>query len=81
EKADKILDGIVARSHVKVADNYTVKPPEAPAQQQLPPGFQPPADEPAPEPPAAKPTPQSPAKPSQQAKPAQQAKPKPTPHK
>jgi parvulin-like peptidyl-prolyl isomerase len=77
EKADKILDGIVARSHVKVADNYTVKPPEAPAQQQLPPGFQTP-DEPAPAP-AAKPTPQSPVKPSQ-AKPAQQAKPKPQPH-
>jgi parvulin-like peptidyl-prolyl isomerase len=36
EKAKKILDDIVARSHVKVADNYTVKPPE---QQPLPPDF------------------------------------------
>ena len=50
EKADKILDDIVARSHVKVADNYTVKPPEqSQLQQQLPPGFEPP--EPAPAPP------------------------------
>jgi parvulin-like peptidyl-prolyl isomerase len=77
EKADKILDEIVARSHVKVADNYTVKPPDAPAQQFSP--FQSPED-PAPPPPGRKPTPQLPAKPSQQAKPAQQAKPKPQPH-
>ena len=79
EKADKILDDIVARSHVKVADDYTVKPPEAPAQQQLPPGFQSQPDEPAPPPPGPKPTPAT--KPVQQAKPAQQqAKPKATPH-
>ena len=77
EKADKILDDIVARSHVKVADNYTVKPPEAAPQQFSP--FQSP-EEPAPTPPGPKPTPQLPAKPSQQAKPAQQAKPKPQPH-
>jgi parvulin-like peptidyl-prolyl isomerase len=71
EKANKILDDIVARSHVKVADNYTVKPPEqSQLQQQLPPGFEPP--EPAPAPPDTKPTP---------AKPTQQAKPKPQPHK
>jgi parvulin-like peptidyl-prolyl isomerase len=75
EKADKILDEIVARSHVKVADNYTVKPPEQSPVQQLPPGFEPP--EPAPAPDDAAP---SPAKPSQ-AKPSQQAKPKPQPHK
>jgi parvulin-like peptidyl-prolyl isomerase len=68
EKADKILDEFVARSHVKVADNYSVKPAEMPAQQ-LPPGFQPP-DEAAPAPPEAKPAPQ-------QVKPSQQAKPKP----
>lgn len=74
EKADKILDDIVARSHVKVADNYTVKPPEQSPAQQLPPGFEPP--EPAPAPDDAKPAPQ--AKPSQ-AKPAQSAKPKPKP--
>lgn len=78
EKADKILDDIVARhnSDVKVADNYTVKPPEAAPQQFSP--LQSP-EEPAPTPPGPKPTPQSPAKPSQQAKPAQ-AKPKPQPH-
>ncbi|HJT68324.1 MAG TPA: peptidylprolyl isomerase [Pyrinomonadaceae bacterium] len=71
EKANKILDDIVARSHVKVADNYTVKPPEqSQLQQQLPPGFEPP--EPTPAPPDTKPTP---------AKPTQQAKPKPQPHK
>jgi parvulin-like peptidyl-prolyl isomerase len=76
EKADKILDEIVARSHVKVADNYTVKPPEQSPVQQLPPGFEPP--EPAPD--EAKPSPQQ-AKPSQQqAKPSQQAKPKPQGH-
>ena len=28
EKAKKVLDEIVSRSHVKVPDNYTVKPPE-----------------------------------------------------
>lgn len=77
EKADKILDEIVARSHVKVADNYTVKPPEQSPAQQLPPGFEPPEpapDEAKPSSPQAKP---SQAKPSQ-AKPSQpQAKPKP----
>jgi len=72
EKADKILDDIVARSHVKVADNFTVKPPEPSPMQQLPPGFEPP-EEAAPAPPAAKPTPQ--------VKTAPQAKPKPQPHK
>jgi parvulin-like peptidyl-prolyl isomerase len=68
EKAKKVLDEIVARSHVKVPDTYTVKPPEQqPAPQGLPPGFTPPpqGQEPtAPAPPPAKPTPkQSPAKP------------------
>jgi parvulin-like peptidyl-prolyl isomerase len=70
EKQKKVLDEIVARSHVKVADNYTVKPPEQQPAQGLPPGFgtppsgdQPPA--PGPEPtkpakPATKPTPKKP---------------------
>src|SRR5437868_6091809 len=72
EKAKKILDEIVARSHVKVADNYAVKPPEQ--SQQLPPGFEPPPPGAA-EPEAdSAPPPQS--KPSPQAK-APQAKPKP----
>jgi parvulin-like peptidyl-prolyl isomerase len=39
EKQKKVLDEIVARSHVTVAENYTVKMPEAQPQQQLPPGF------------------------------------------
>jgi len=63
EKAKKVLDEIVARSHVKVPDNYSVKPPEQqPAPQGLPPGFgQPPAPQgqepPAPAPSPAKPKP------------------------
>ena len=64
EKAKKVLDDIVARSHVKVPDNYTVKPPEQQPMQGMPPGFgQPPpgteAPEPAPAPakPATKPSP------------------------
>jgi parvulin-like peptidyl-prolyl isomerase len=50
DKAKKVLDEIVARSHVKVPDNYTVKPPEQqPAPQGLPPGLTPPpAEAPAP---------------------------------
>jgi parvulin-like peptidyl-prolyl isomerase len=49
EKAKKVLDDIVARSHVKVPDNYTVKPPEQQAPQGLPPGLgePPPGQEPA----------------------------------
>ena len=67
EKAKKVLDDIVARSHVKVPDTYTVKPPEQQAQPALPPGFgappqgeEPAAQEPAPPKPTAK---QTPAKP------------------
>jgi parvulin-like peptidyl-prolyl isomerase len=59
EKAKKILDEIVSRSHVKVAETYTVKPPEQQPMQGLPPGFgQPQQGEP---PPRAQeePTPQS----------------------
>jgi glyoxylase-like metal-dependent hydrolase (beta-lactamase superfamily II) len=58
EKAKKVLDEIVARSHVKVPDNYTVKPPEQQAPQGLPQGFgaPPQGEEPsAPEPSPAKP--------------------------
>jgi parvulin-like peptidyl-prolyl isomerase len=62
DKAKKVLDEIVARSHVKVPDNYTVKPPEQqPAPQGLPPGLTPPpAEAPAP---AASPAKPSAAKP------------------
>jgi parvulin-like peptidyl-prolyl isomerase len=45
EKAKKVLDDIVSRSHVEVAENYQVKMPEQPAQG-MPPGF---APAPAPE--------------------------------
>ena len=63
EKAKKVLDDIVSRSHVKVPDTYTVKPPEQQPQQALPPGFgAPPQEAPAP---AA-----SPAKPGAAKKPA-----------
>ena len=40
EKQKKVLDEIVARSHVTVADNFSVKMPEQ-QPQQLPPGFAP----------------------------------------
>lgn len=66
EKAKKILDEIVSRSHVKVADNYQVKAPEQQPMQGLPPGFAHPeqqaAPEQAPKPDATK----SPAKPNQE---------------
>lgn len=63
EKAKKVLDEIVARSHVKVADNFQVKPPAPEPQQGMPPAFsQPPAQEGQPQPQAQ---PQaSPAKPA-----------------
>lgn len=70
EKAKKVLDEIVARSHVRVPDNYTVKPPEQQAPQGLPPGFGPPPQ--GEEPPASAP---SPAKPGAKQSPA-----KPKPH-
>jgi parvulin-like peptidyl-prolyl isomerase len=64
DKAKKVLDEIVSRSHVKVPDTYTVKPPEQQPQQGLPPGFgappqgqEPPAPAPSPAKPAAKPKP------------------------
>ena len=46
EKAKKVLDEIVSRSHVKVADTYQVKPPEQQPMQGLPPGFPPPGQQP-----------------------------------
>jgi foldase protein PrsA len=64
EKAKKVLDEIVSRSHVKVPDTYSVKPPEQQPQQGLPPGFgappqteEPAAPAPSPAKPAAKPKP------------------------
>ena len=64
EKAKKILDDIVARSHVTVAESYSVKPPEQQPSQGLPPGFAPPAEQPAPEAaPSPKPNTGQPAKP------------------
>lgn len=39
EKAKKVLDEIVGRSQVRVADNYQVKAPEQQPMQGLPPGF------------------------------------------
>jgi parvulin-like peptidyl-prolyl isomerase len=49
EKGEKLLKEIVDRSHVKVAENYTVKPPEQQPLQGLPPGLEaPPAEQPAP---------------------------------
>lgn len=46
EKGEKLLKEIVDRSHVKVAENYTVKAPEQP--QGLPPGMSlPPSEQPA----------------------------------
>ena len=66
EKAKKVLDDIVAHSHVKVPDSYSVKMPEPEQNPQgLPPGFTP---QPAPEesaPPAAKPKTTQPASKSQ----------------
>jgi parvulin-like peptidyl-prolyl isomerase len=56
EKAKKILDDIVARSHVKVAEAYSVKPPEQQPMQGLPPGLAPQTEPPAPQ---AAPSPQS----------------------
>ena len=61
EKGEKLLEEIVNRSHVKVADNYSVKPPEQQPAQQLPPGLELPP--PAGEQPQAQPK-GSPAKPA-----------------
>jgi parvulin-like peptidyl-prolyl isomerase len=71
EKAEKVLDEIVAHSHVKVPDSYSVKMPEPEQNPQgFPPGFAPPA--PAPEestsPAAAKPKTTQPASKTQSKK-------------
>ena len=51
EKGEKLLNEIVERSHVKVAENYTVKPPEQQPLQGLPPGMGvPPSEQPAQQP-------------------------------
>jgi parvulin-like peptidyl-prolyl isomerase len=58
EKQKKILDDIVKRSHVTVAENFQVKAPEPQPQPQAPPGIAPgseQAPEPAPVEPASKP--------------------------
>jgi parvulin-like peptidyl-prolyl isomerase len=56
EKAKKVLDEIVSRSHVKVPDNFPVKAPEPQQQMQLPPGFGAPQEgQTEPPPPAPKP--------------------------
>lgn len=68
DKAKKILDEIVARSHVTVADSYSVKAPEQQPMQGLPPGFGAPGGQPQGPPPA------------QQAQPKQQPKATPKPH-
>jgi parvulin-like peptidyl-prolyl isomerase len=69
DKQKKVLDDIVKRSRVTVAENYQVKPPEqAPQPQGLPPELAPNqsapgSGEPAPEPPEPKATPKVAAKP------------------
>jgi parvulin-like peptidyl-prolyl isomerase len=68
DKAKKILDEIVARSHVTVADSYSVKAPEQQPMQGLPPGFGAPGGQPQGPPPP------------QQAQPKQQPKATPKPH-
>ncbi|MDQ1707646.1 MAG: peptidyl-prolyl cis-trans isomerase [Pyrinomonadaceae bacterium] len=69
EKQKKVLDDIVKRSHVTVAENFTVKMPEQQPQQGMPPGFGPPPEQsgPAPvEPAAAAPKPKVAPKPRKQ---------------
>lgn len=67
EKQKQVLEEIVKRSHVTVADNFTVKMPEqAPQMPGLPPGFEAHPGEQAPQPvqpETAKPKPDSPKKP------------------
>lgn len=48
EKRDKVLDEIVKRSHVTVAENFTVKKPEQSAMPAMPPGFGAPQEGPPP---------------------------------
>ncbi|MEP6741403.1 MAG: peptidylprolyl isomerase [bacterium] len=58
EKQKKVLDEIVARSHVTVAENFSVKMPE-PQPQQGPPGFNPGETQPQPVEPQAAPKPKA----------------------
>jgi parvulin-like peptidyl-prolyl isomerase len=62
EKGDKLLEEILNRSHVKVAENYSVKPPEQQPSQGLPPGVAPPPTGQQPQAPQPQ---ESPAKPQQ----------------
>ena len=55
EKQKKVLDDIMKRSHVTVAENYQVKAPEQQPPQGLPPGFAPQSGEPQPVEPAENP--------------------------
>jgi len=73
EKQKKILDEIVARSHVSVAENFSVKPPEAQAQQ-APPGFGPGETEPQPVEPAQEPQKPKAAGPQKKNEPKQRQK-------
>jgi parvulin-like peptidyl-prolyl isomerase len=50
EKEEKLIDEIVNRQHITVADNFTVTPPQMPQLQTLPPGMTP-SDEGGPAPP------------------------------
>ena len=66
QKGEKLLEEIMSRSHVKVADNFSVKPPEQQPMQNPPPSFAPEQQQaPAPQPQQspAKPATKSPAKP------------------
>ena len=63
EKAKQVLDEIVRRSHVKVADNFQVKPPEQQPMPQGMPNLTPPAPETEPEASPAKPATKPSAKP------------------
>ena len=49
DKAKKVLDDIVSRSHVKVAENFSVKMPEQQQMPGMPPGIAPGGPQPAPE--------------------------------
>jgi parvulin-like peptidyl-prolyl isomerase len=62
EKGEKVLDDIVARSHVKVPDSYPVKAPEQQPMQNLPPSFAPPQPQAQPEASPAKPAAKGPAR-------------------
>jgi parvulin-like peptidyl-prolyl isomerase len=68
EKAKRVLDDIVARSHVQVADNYQVKMPEQQPAPQLPPGFAPPGSGPGGEEPEEAPSTGAKSKTAQPAK-------------